>query len=171
MVQEAVQYGAGEHRVAEGLGPFGEALIRRHYRRVLLIAPRHKLEEEHRPVPVYGDEAHLVDDEDAIPGVCVELRLERAVDLGPLQLHHQVAEIHEIRRYPLLRGAKRNRGGEVGLPYPRGPDEQEVRRDKGKKIFTVSGNLAFTVFGYSVLKRSSFPFILYDGPTICTTLQ
>ena len=46
-----------------------------------------------------------------------------------------------------------------------------ITTDKGKTFFTVSGNIVFTIFGYASLKSSSFPFILYDGPMICTTLQ
>ena len=43
--------------------------------------------------------------------------------------------------------------------------------DKGNSFFTILGNLISTSFGYPSLNRSSFPFILYDGPTIWNTLQ
>lgn len=43
--------------------------------------------------------------------------------------------------------------------------------DKGNSFFTNLGNLISTSFGYPSLNRSSFPFILYEGPTIWNTLQ
>jgi hypothetical protein len=61
-VQDPVQDGRGDDRVAEDLVPLGEAPVRGQDQGSLFVAAGDELEKQVSSVPVYGDVAGLVDD-------------------------------------------------------------------------------------------------------------
>ena len=66
VVQEAVEDRRGNDAVSgEDLGPLAEALVRGEHDRAALVAPGDDLEEERRLLCVQGQEADLVDDQQA----------------------------------------------------------------------------------------------------------
>jgi hypothetical protein len=68
VVQEAVEDRRGDDRVAgEDLGPFAVALVGGEDDRAVFVTTRHDLEEQRRAFGLEGQEADLVDDEEARP--------------------------------------------------------------------------------------------------------
>ena len=64
MVQQQVEDGARDHRVAEDVAPRAQALIARHDDRAPFVAARDELEEQIGALAVDRDVADLVDDEE-----------------------------------------------------------------------------------------------------------
>jgi hypothetical protein len=72
VVQDPVQDGRGDDRVAEDLVPLGEAPVRGQDQRFFFVPPGDELEEQMRAVTVDGDVADLVDNQKL--GLAVELQ-------------------------------------------------------------------------------------------------
>ena len=74
VMEDPVEDGRGDHRVPKDLVPLTEAPVRSQDQGSLFVPAGDELEEQVRPVPIYGDVTNLVDDQ--------ELRL--TVELQPL---------------------------------------------------------------------------------------
>jgi len=76
VVQQPVEDGARDHRVAEDLAPRARALIAAEQDRAAFIAPADELEEEIGPLPIDRDVADLVDNQELGLGHDLEPLLE-----------------------------------------------------------------------------------------------
>ena len=61
VVKQPVEYGCGDHRIAEQLLPVGKALVRGDDRRVLFVAVADELEKQVRFFAVHGQATDLID--------------------------------------------------------------------------------------------------------------
>src|SRR3546814_21073216 len=69
VVQQAIQDGGGDHRVAEHRAPLGDRAVRGEQDRAALVTPADQLEEQGGGVRLERTVAELVDDQQLRPGV------------------------------------------------------------------------------------------------------
>jgi len=94
---DPIQDGRGDHRVAEDLVPLAEAADRGQDQGPLLVTQRDELEEQMGAMPVDGDVADLVDDQELGLAVKLEPLLDAVLGIGPGQRGDQ--------RHGLVKGA------------------------------------------------------------------
>ncbi len=96
-MQQAIEDGAGDHRIAEDFAPRAKTLIAGEQDRAAFIASTDELKEEIRALPIDRDVADLVDDqelglrEDLEPlfqAILIERLAERRDERGRRRKHH-----------------------------------------------------------------------------------
>ena len=97
VVDEAVDEGGGDHRVAEDLAPGLEAAVAGDDDRAAFVAPGDEGEEQVRGLAFERQVADLVDDEQAVALQAPQLVIQRVAVLGGLETVD-----------PLLGGGERN---------------------------------------------------------------
>ena len=90
VVNEPVDEGGGDHRVAEDLAPGLEAAVAGDDDRAALVAAGNQREEQVRCLPFQGQVADLVDDDQAVALQPFELVIEGVAVLGGLEVRTTV---------------------------------------------------------------------------------
>ena len=127
-MQQAVQDGRGQHRVAEDLAPVQEALVRRQDNGGALVSPGNETKEQAGLLPVHGQVPDLVEHQDLGIGQLLQRQVQPLFLGGLLQLRHQLLQGQEQDPVTRLRGLHRQGDGQVGLAHPRRPQQQDVLR-------------------------------------------
>jgi hypothetical protein len=126
VMQDTVQDGRGDHRIAEDLVPLGEAPVRSHDQGALLIAAGDELEEQMRAVAIDRDVADLVDDQEL--GLAVELQplFDFVFGIGLRQGRDQRHGLGEVGPVALGYGLDAERHRQMRFSYPGRAQEDDV---------------------------------------------
>ena len=126
MVAQAVGDGARHHRVPEHLRPRAHPDVRGHYGRPPLVAPRHQLERQVRPLLVDARVPDLVHDQRGEVRVEAHPALERALLGRPLEVADGPLAVDEVRELARPHRLDAERDRYVGLADARAADEDHV---------------------------------------------
>jgi len=116
----------GDDAVGEDRPPVPEAAVAGQDDRAALVAARHDLEDPVGRRGVHGQVAQLVDDEHGRPGVGPHLRGPAALEVGRLEVGHEVDRGREVGPVAGLGGGDPEGDREVALADPRRPQEQRI---------------------------------------------
>src|SRR6185437_2761365 len=126
MMDEPVDQCRRHHLVAKDLPPFLKALVRGEYRRGVLVAATHELEEEHGPGVADREIADLVDDEQRGKAECLHPVQESARLTRLLERGDEIAQGAVVDAPPALGRGDRETEREVRLADARRPQKDHV---------------------------------------------
>ena len=126
MVHEPVDERSDGYRVAEDLRPAREGLVGAHDERASLIAGGHQGEEQRSGLGIKGDVTHLVHDEQGDATELLQFLIQPSLLLGLGQSCHPLLRRRELHPIASAGRLDRKSDGEMGLPGPRRPEEDDV---------------------------------------------
>jgi hypothetical protein len=115
VVEEPVEDGGGDDRVAEHLAPLGEALVGGQDHAAALVASRDQGEEGGGGRAVVGPDAELVDDQHLGGELDAQVAVEAVLGLGAAEVFHQVVGAGEVDAVAGLDRLEAERDGEMAL--------------------------------------------------------
>src|SRR5271166_2849240 len=97
MMQQAIQYGRRDDRIAEDRTPFAVALIGSENDAAPFIAGADELKENRRAQIVQRQISHLVDDQDLRRKIDAQAPVEPTFPVSPAEIGDQIVGGHEVR--------------------------------------------------------------------------
>ena len=125
-MEDPVQDGRGDHRVAEDLVPLGEAAVGGQDQGSLLVAAGDELEEQMRAVTVDRDVADLVDDEELGLAVKLQTLLDPVLGIGLGQGRDKRHGLGKVGPVAFGDRLDAQGHGQVSLPDARRAQEDDV---------------------------------------------
>ncbi len=125
-MEQAVEDGGGDDRVAEHLTPLGEALVRGQDHAATFVAGRDQGEEGGGRRAIVRPDAELVDDQHLGGKVDAETAIEAVLSLGSAEVFHQIVGAGEVDAVAVLDRLEAERDGEVSLADAGWAEQQDV---------------------------------------------
>ena len=138
VVQQAVEDGGGDHRVAEDVPPGAEALVAGDDDRAALVAAADELEEQVGALAIDRDVADLVDDQDLRLGEELELLVEAVLGERLAEGGDEPGRGGEQRPVAQLAGLEAEGDREMGLADA-GRNSYILRSSRAPSSFSIPG--------------------------------
>lgn len=121
VVQEPIQDRCGDHRIAQHVSPFSEALVGREDDAAALLAGRNQGKECGRRRSVIRPHPEFIDHQDLGREVDPHPPIQAVLDLSPVEIFEELIRAHEVDPWPASIALSASATLRCILPTPGGP--------------------------------------------------